>query len=120
MKKIFSWTVNVSLMFIAASALTYTIHYFIFRDSHHIFIYMIGDIGFLFIDVLLVVLFVERILSRREKRAMMNKLNMVIGTFFSEVGMDLLKKFSAFVDDVENLEKKLKWLKKFPKKPINR
>jgi len=51
---------------------------------------MIGDIGFLFLDVLLVILFIERILARREKRAIMKKLNMVIGTFFSEVGMELL------------------------------
>ena len=29
MKKVFNWTVNVSLLFIAASALTYTIHYLI-------------------------------------------------------------------------------------------
>ena len=108
MKKIFNWTLNVSLLFIAASVLTYTIHYFIFRDSHHIFIYMIGDVGFLFIDVLLVVLFVERILSRREKQAMMRQVNMVIGKFFSEVGMDLLKKFSTFVSNAESLEKKLK------------
>lgn len=116
MKKIFNWTVNVSLLFVAASALTYTVHYLLFQDSHHIFIYMIGDIGFLFIDVLLVVLFVERILSRREKQAKMKKLNMVIGTFFSEVGMDLLKKFSVFVNNAEDLEKDLKlsqgWRKK--------
>ena len=116
MKKVFNWTVNVSLLFIVASALTYTIHYFIFQDSHHIFIYMIGDFGFLFIDVLLVVLFVERILSRREKQAKMKKLNMVIGTFFSEVGMDLLKKFSIFVDKAESLEKKMKVTPRWGKK----
>jgi len=116
MKKVFNWTVNVSLLFIAASALTYTIHYLLFRDTHHIFIYMIGDFGFLFIDVLLVVLFIERILSRREKQAKMKKLNMVIGTFFSEVGMDLLKKFSTFVDKAESLEKKLKVTPQWGKK----
>lgn len=108
MKKIFNWKVNMSLLLIAASALTYTIHYLIFHDPRHIFIYMTGDFGFLFIDVLLVVLFIEGILSRRQKQTLMNKLNMVIGTFFSEVGLDLLKKFSIFVGNAENLEKKLK------------
>lgn len=107
MKKFFSWTFNMSLVFVAASALTYTIHYFIFRDTHHIFIYMIGDFGFLFIDVLLVVLFIERILTHREKKTKMTKLNMVIGTFFSEVGIDLLRKFSSFVVNPEALEKKM-------------
>jgi len=107
MKKHLNWMLSVSLIFIVASALTYTIHYFIFRDLHHIFIYMIGDFGFLFLDVLLVILFIERVLSRREKQSIMNKLNMVIGTFFSEVGMELLRKFSNFVINSQNLERQL-------------
>lgn len=60
---------------------------------------MLGEIGFLFLDVLLVTLFIEHILSRREKRSIMEKLNMVIGTFFSEVGLFLLKRFSVFVEN---------------------
>lgn len=122
MKKIFNWTVVISLFLIGASALTYTIHYLIFRDTHHIFIYMIGDIGFLFLDVLLVILFIERVLARREKRAIMNKLNMVIGTFFSEVGLELLKQFSPFAVNSQDLEKQLeiepKWKKKDFKKAV--
>ncbi|NIM89601.1 MAG: hypothetical protein GTO17_01480 [Candidatus Aminicenantes bacterium] len=122
MKKFFSWTVAITLLLIAASAVTYTIHYFIFQDVHHIFIYMIGDIGFLFLDVLLVILFIERILARREKRAIMKKLNMVIGTFFSEVGLELLKKFSDFAQNSRVLEKQLDikpdWNKKDYKKAI--
>ena len=92
---------------ILASAITYTLHYFIFRDVHHIFIYMLGDIAFLFLDVLLVILFIERILSRREKKAIFKKLNMVIGTFFSEVGLELLSRFSKFAGNCFELEKKL-------------
>ncbi len=122
MKKIFNWTVSITLLLIAASAITYTIHYFIFHDLHHIFIYMIGDIGFLFLDVLLVILFIERVLARRDKRAIMKKLNMVIGTFFSEVGLELLKKFSDFAQNSQILEKQLEikpdWNKKDFKKAI--
>ena len=108
MKKIFNWMVSVSLLFITASVLFYILHYYLFRDAHHIFIYMIGDFGFLFIDVLLVVLFIERILSRREKPSLMKKLNMVIGTFFSEVGFEFLKITSSFVHNSEELSKQLK------------
>ncbi len=122
MKKTFNWTLNVSLLFVAASALTYFVHYLIFHDPHHIFIYMIGDFGFLFIDVLLVVLLIERILAHREKQAIMKKLNMVIGAFFSEVGLELLKKFAGFIENAEQLESKLKitsdWGKKEFKEAI--
>lgn len=122
MKKYLNWMLSISLILIIASALTYTIHYFIFRDLHHIFIYMIGDFGFLFLDVLLVILFIERLLSRRDKRSIMNKLNMVIGTFFSEVGLELLRKFSNFVINSQNLERQLElspdWEKKDFKKAM--
>jgi hypothetical protein len=83
---------------------------------------MLGDFGFLFLDVLLVILFIERLLSRRDKRSIMNKLNMVIGTFFSEVGLELLKKFSNFVINSQNLERQLElspdWEKKDFKKAM--
>ncbi len=120
MKKIFTWTFKVSLIFIAASALTYTLHYLIFRDIHHIFIYMIGDFGFLFLDVLLVVLFIERVLTRKEKQALRKKLNMVIGSFFSEVGLNLLDRFNVFVENSDDLAQQLKVMDNWGKKDFNR
>jgi len=107
MKSRMSWTLMVSLALLAASALTYTLHYLIFHDAHHIFIYMLGDFGFLFLDVLLVILLIERLLAQREKRAVMKKMNMVIGAFFSEVGLRLLAMFSAFIQDAGELEARL-------------
>ncbi len=120
MKKHLNWMLSISLILIIASALTYTVHYFIFRDLHHIFIYMIGDFGFLFLDVLLVILFIERLLSRRDKRSIMNKLNMVIGTFLSEVGLELLRKFSNFVVNSQNLERQLEFSPDWEKKDFKK
>jgi hypothetical protein len=83
--------------FIAISALLYYIHYVVFHDTHHIFIFMLHDLAFLPLEVFLVVIVIERILTRREKQAILYKLNMVIGAFYSEVGSyllaDLLKYF---------------------------
>jgi hypothetical protein len=61
------------------------------------------DIGFMFLNVLVVIVFIERLLARREKRAMLEKLNMVIGAFFSEVGLQLLKRFAPCVAHAEDL-----------------
>ena len=96
MKRVFNWQVLLGLSLIALSALVYFIHYLIFRDAHHIFIYLIGDIAFVFLEVLLVTLILHQLLRYREKKAMLNKLNMVIGAFFSEVGGELLKIFINF------------------------
>ena len=82
---------NRGLIFIAAmlvilSAAIYALHYTIFHDAHHIFIYMVGDLAFLPLEVLLVGIVVERIMARREIDEKISKLNMVVGTFFSEIG----------------------------------
>jgi hypothetical protein len=50
---------------------------------------------------------VHQLLDKREKKAMLKKLNMVIGAFFSEVGTDLLKSFSIFDPHVEKIRKEL-------------
>ena len=122
MKKLFSWTFIMTLTLLTASAIAYTIHYFIFKDAHHIFIYMLGDLGFLFLDVLLVILLLERLLNRRDKKALLGKLNIVIGTFFSEVGLGLLKRINVFVENWQELEKdceiSLEWEKKDFKRAI--
>ena len=48
------------------------------------------------IEVLLVTIIVHHLLDERERRSRMEKMNMVIGAFFSEIGMQLLHFFSDF------------------------
>lgn len=102
-----SWQVIFGLALITLSAFLYLIHYAIFRDAHHIYIYLIGDIAFVFIEVLLVTLIIHRLLNEREKQAMLKKMNMVIGVFFSEIGTTLLKYFSAFDLNSDKVRKEL-------------
>lgn len=104
MKQKASWLLPVSLLMAAASVLAYGIHYFVFRDAYHIFFYMLLDISFLFLNVLVVIIFIERLLAQRERRSMFRKLNMVIGTFFSEVGVEMLKRFSSHVANADGLK----------------
>lgn len=106
MKRI-SWQILLGLSLIALSAFLYLIHYAIFHDVHHIFIYMVGDIAFVPIEVLLVTLIIHRLLSAREKRTMLEKLNMIIGAFFSEVGTRLLTFFSDFDPELDRIRKEL-------------
>ena len=94
-------------IFLAASALFYYIHFLIFGDPHHIFIYLLGDFAFLPLEVFLVVIVIERILTRREKQAMLYKLNMVIGAFFSEVGNQLLGRLLGHFDNREEISRNL-------------
>ena len=103
----FDWKLFLGLGLVVLSAMVYLLHYFTFRDSHHIFIYLIGDVAFVFIEVLLVTLIIHRLLSQRETRAMLEKLNMVIGTFFSEVGTSLLVYLSDCDPKLDDVRKNL-------------
>ncbi len=98
------WQLRLGMLLVAASAILYYIHYLIFHDAHHIFIYMLGDIAFVPIEVLLVTLILHRLLETRERQALLHKMNMVVGAFFSEVGRPLIERIAEFDRDTSDLQ----------------
>ena len=111
-----SWQLMLGLVLITLSALLYFVHYEFFHDAHHIFIYLLGDIAFVPIEVLLVTLVLHKLLTQREKRILLKKMNMVIGVFFSEAGTGLLEMLKNFDKSSSELSKTLlvntSWSKK--------
>jgi len=105
--KRYRWQILLGVALILLSAILYSIHYAIFKDAHHIYIYLLGDIAFIPIEVLLVTLIINGLLSQREKRTRLEKMNMVIGSFFSEVGTLLLTYFSDFDPELATIRKHL-------------
>ncbi|MCM8769863.1 MAG: hypothetical protein NC911_09420 [Candidatus Omnitrophica bacterium] len=99
MKKI-PWEVRLGVGLMLGAVVFHYIHYLIFRDWHHVFIYLLGDIAFLPVEVLFVILIIERLLARREKKMVMEKLNMVIDTFFAQIGTRLLRLLTIFDPDL--------------------
>ncbi len=89
----------MGLGLIVLSAGLYIIQIRLFHAERDTFFYLFQDLAFVPIQVLIVTIIVDQVLRIREKMAMLNKLNMVIGTFFSDVGSRLLKECSAY--DVE-------------------
>jgi len=123
MRKRVSFVIYLAIAFVALSALAYFIHYLIFRDVRHIFIYMGGDLAFLPLQVLLVVIIIERLLARREMQAKLEKLNMVVGAFFSELGnhllQDLLEHFDNRLEISSHLNVTESWTKKDFQKAVD-
>ncbi len=109
MKKngIFNARVKLGIILVLLSGFVYALHWVFFRDIHHILIYLVGDIAFVFIEVLMVTLIIHHVLSEREKRSLLNKMNMVIGAFFNEVGTDLLKYCNTFDTNPDKISKHL-------------
>ena len=105
--KLLRLQILLGLALLLLSALLYLMHYAIFEDAHHIYIYLLGDIAFLPVEVLLVTIIIHQLLTYREKKATLEKMNMVIGSFFSAVGTRLLTYFSDLDPELENIRKYL-------------
>lgn len=84
------WLVTFGAGLITLSVVLYALHFLIFQDLFHISIYTLGDIAFLPLEVLLVTLVFHQVLASRDRRQRLEKLNMVIGAFFSALGTQLL------------------------------
>ena len=102
-----SWQVRLGMVLVVLSTVVYVLHYAIFRDAHHIFLYLVGDIAFVFIEVLMVTIILHELLSQREKRQRLEKMNMVIGAFFSEVGTGLLQYMVQWDQGLEEVRNRL-------------
>jgi hypothetical protein len=68
---------------------------------------MLGKLAFLPIEVLFVTLIIHQLLNEREKRIRLEKLNMVIGAFFSEIGTKLVRYFSNFDPSLDDIRREL-------------
>jgi hypothetical protein len=103
----YGWELYLGTVFIGLSALFYLIQIFIFRTPRDTFFYLFQDLAFVPIQVLMVTLIINQLLTVREKRNLLKKLNMVIGVYFAEVGTDLLRLFYRLESDAQEIKKNL-------------
>jgi hypothetical protein len=95
-----SWEARLAVGLIAASILIYVVKLQVLDNLEVTVNYIFNSLGFLPINVLIVTLIINQLLAMRAKREKLEKLNMVIGTFFSEVGTHLLAFFSDHDPDL--------------------
>ena len=95
------WQIVLGVLLVAISVILYNVQIIVFHAERDTYFYLFQDLAFIPIQVLLVTLILNQLLNVREKQAKLNKLNMVIGTFFSEVGTSLIKSFAAFDQNTE-------------------
>jgi hypothetical protein len=98
---------RLGVALVGLSALLSALHVALFRDVKTLLFYLSLDVVFIPIQVLLVSVIIEHLLSRRERLAMLHKLNMVVGAFFGEVGSDLLRQIGRSCRDAPELASRL-------------
>lgn len=95
----------IGVFLIGLSLFLHYVHYLIFRDLHHTLIFLFADIAFIPMEVFFTTLVIDKLLEKREKEHLKDKLSMLIGVFFSEIGTDLLKVFVFADNNRENIAK---------------
>ncbi|MFA5033071.1 MAG: hypothetical protein WC614_08630 [bacterium] len=102
-----SWQVRAAIILIILSVLLYMIFFAVFKDANLMFMYLLAGLAFLPIEILLVTFILNKLLTEREKRILLEKMNMVIGVFFSEIGTKLIIYFSDFDPELDKIKKDL-------------
>ncbi len=91
--KVQRWQLGLAASLFLLTGVFYAVRWFAFpgESMHNEMVrFLVGDIAFVFLQVLLVTMFIDRVAQAREKDEIRRKLNMVIGAFFSQVGTELL------------------------------
>ena len=107
MKEETRWKLAAGVGLVLLSLALYAIHYLLFHDLHHIMVYGLHELAFIPIEVLVVTLIIDELLAMREKKQRMEKLNMVIGTFFSTLGTPLLAQLVRADPCIDTLRQRL-------------
>jgi hypothetical protein len=81
----------IGAIFLGTSGLLYVLEFLIFRDMHFLTITLFSSLAYLPLEVFIVVIMIEQSLASRDKRNLMQKLNMVVGGFYSELGTELIR-----------------------------
>ena len=112
MSKRLSWKVKFSILMIILIIIIYGSNYLVLGDAEHIISYIWTHLGFIPVDILLVAFILDEIIEKKEKEAILEKLDMLMSTFFSEVGNDLISQLSAankYKASTENLKAIKNW-----------
>ncbi len=115
-----SFEAKLGILLIISALGFYVLNYFLFHDLNFIERYLLAQLGFLPISVLLVTLVLNKLMVRREKRQRMEKLNIVVGSFFAEIGKDLLRYLSKYDEHIENIAREMLNLENFEEEDFER
>lgn len=95
--------IKVGAILLLLTVVLHWVHFVIFKDAHHLFIFLVSDIAFVPFEVFLVSLIIDSSIEKREKAHVMENLNMLIGLFFSEIGTKLMKDFAVNDPNIDNI-----------------
>lgn len=120
MKKRTKENILIGAGLVLLSLLLHYFHYLIFKDIHHTLIFLAADIAFIPMEVFFTTIVLDGFLERREKEHFLEKLNMLVGVFYTEIGGRILQEFVMASNpikeckEISSIEDSM-WNENFPK-----
>jgi hypothetical protein len=103
----FSWQLKLGIVLLLISAAIYSAKLLIVKNPVETLNYIFNSLGFLPISAFLVTVILNELLGIRARRQRLEKLNMVIETFYSEVGTEILTYFSDCDPGLATIRKRM-------------
>lgn len=106
----------LGLLLIGLSIVLHAVHFVIFKDMHHIMIFLFADIAFIPLEVFFVSLILERLINKQDEEKTLKKMHMLVGLFYQKFGDELLSRFVSVSEDMsctsEHILMNYSWNKK--------
>jgi hypothetical protein len=100
-------TVLLGMMLFLFSVVLYYFNFLLYGDAHHLMELFTEELAFMPVYVFITAVFAERMLSRSEKAEMSRRTNALVGTFYNEIGYDIVKKLIKFDSNSDILKAKI-------------
>jgi branched-subunit amino acid transport protein len=89
------------------SAVLYFFNFLLYGDAHHLVQTFTEELAFMPVYVLITAVFAERMLTKSEKAEMSRKTNALVGTFYNEIGYDMVVMLTKFDGNFETLRSRI-------------
>ncbi len=98
-----SWKLRFGVLLLCVSIFMYAVNYIVFHNIEHLEESTLFYLAYMPLEVIFITLILDQLMEMRDRRERLEKLNMVIGVFFSEVGTNLLRYFAKCDRNIESI-----------------
>ena len=95
--------IKVSIVLILLSTIMFYLHYLVFGQGENTAYYSFMNLCFIPINCLFVTIVLEKLIEAKEKKERIDKLNMLVGIFFTELGYKLMHEIIKGDKEAKNL-----------------
>ncbi|MDO5848264.1 MAG: hypothetical protein Q4P18_01900 [Methanobrevibacter sp.] len=89
------WKIRFAVVMIIIAFIFFASRMLYLGDSEEVVSYLWKQIGFIPVNILLVAFLIDGIISKKEHEAILEKVDMIMGTFFTKLGNDLVHMIST-------------------------